>query len=99
MCIHCKCPRENHDISLEADVNGVDFKIKGLKINDNFEEDLPPPPPIISDESANYDENHIEIPPFDAEVALLPPPPSPPSEMNKHEYVWAPPGLNDEQVG
>ena len=87
-------------MSQEADMNGVEFKIKGLKINgDNYEDDLPPPPPIIIDEPGKYTDNHIEKPVFDTEVSLLPPPPSPPLEVNSYKnYVWTPPGLSDEQV-
>lgn len=100
MCANCKCPRENHDVSVDADadvdVDEVEFKVKGLKINSdtNREDDLPSPPPL----SNNNEYQTMKI--FTTQSSLVDndlfPPPPPPSTAS--DYLWSPPGLTTGQV-
>lgn len=100
VCANCKCPRENHDVSVDADadvdVDEVEFKVKGLKINSdtNREDDLPSPPPL----SNNNEYQTMKI--FTTQSSLVDndlfPPPPPPSTAS--DYLWSPPGLTTGQV-
>ena len=78
---------------MSVDVDGVEFKVRGLNINN--EDDLPVPPTMTQ----NYNEyptvkvTDTESSPVDNE--FLPPPP-PPSMAS--DYIWSPPGLTAGQV-
>ena len=102
MCANCRCPRENHDVSVDVDVDGVEFKVKGLKINadanidDEVNEDtiLPPPPPQNNKEYTNlqFSITTNETTPVDND--FLPPPPA----LFASDYLWSPEGLTAGQV-
>ncbi|XP_031558868.1 testin-like isoform X2 [Actinia tenebrosa] len=106
-CTYCKCPRENHDIETNVDissgVNGIQFKIGGLKLDDNngfgSDEYLPPPPPpltIYQDEGDDFpDVPAIEN---DAQSSFPAPPIITNGNKSTKTYLWAPPGLNSSQV-
>ena len=99
VCANCKCPRENHDVSVDVDLDGVEFKIRGLNIQSNIskENDLPAPP---SSRRQNYNDystvkvTKTESSPVDND--FLPPPPPPASLAS--DYIWSPPGLTAGQV-
>lgn len=99
VCANCKCPRENHDVSVDVDLDGVEFKIRGLNIQSNInkENDLPAAP---SSRRQNYNDystvkvTKTESSPVDND--FLPPPPPPASLAS--DYIWSPPGLTAGQV-
>ena len=99
MCANCKCPRENHDVSVEVELDGLEFKVRGLNINSNSnnDDDLPAPPPLTQ----IYNEyptvkvtDTTETTPVDNDFYPPPPPTSVASD-----YIWSPPGLTAGQVG
>lgn len=79
------------------DVDGVEFKVKGLKINSEIDhdDDLPAPPPLPN----NNDYPTVRVTTtqsYPVDNDLLPPPP-PPSLST--DYLWSPPDLTAGQVG
>lgn len=97
VCANCKCPRENHDVSVDVDLDGVEFKVRGLNINTdiNNEDDLPAPPPMphTYNEYPTVTVTNTEITPVDNDF-FPPPPPS----STASDYIWSPPGLTAGQV-
>lgn len=93
VCANCKCPRENHDVSVEVELDGVEVQVRGLNINQdtNNKDDLPSPPPLKSS-SFEYPTVDIAIP---IVKDVLPPPP--PSSLAS-DYIWSPAGLTVGQV-
>lgn len=90
-------------MDISSGVNGIQFKISGLKLDDNngfgSDEDLPPPPPpltIYQDEGDDFpDVPAIEN---DAESSFPTPPIITNGNKSTKNYLWAPPGLNSSQV-
>lgn len=86
-------------MSVDVDLDGVEFKIRGLNIQSNInkENDLPAPP---SPRRQNYNDystvkvTTTESGPVDND--FLPPPPPPASLAS--DYIWSPPGLTAGQV-
>lgn len=83
-------------MDVDVDLDGVEFKVKGLKINSDMdhEDDLPAPPPLPNNNDyptvmVTTTQSH----PVDND--FLPPPP-PPSQAT--DYLWSPPGLTAGQV-
>lgn len=113
VCTYCKCPRENHDISndheVNSGINGIQVKLHGIKLDDNngygSDDDLPPPPPpnmnIYQDDGQFDDFPDVSSIENDA-VSSLPAPPvfvaSKPASTRPRSYLWSPPGLNSSQV-
>ena len=79
--------------SVDSEVDGVEFKIKGLKINtgSSFDGDLPPPPPPPPPEETNH-KYDIYLDEQPLVMGDLPPPPP------LTDYMWTPPGLDLEEV-
>ena len=88
-------------MSVEVDLDGMEFKVRGLNINSDIDnkDDLPPPPPLRQ----NYNEyptvrvNSTTTETTPVNNDFLPPPPPPPSMAS--DYIWTPPGLTVGQVG
>lgn len=79
------------------DVDGVEFKVKGLKINSDIDHDdeLPDPPPLPN----NNDYTTVRVTTtqsYPVDNDFLPPPPSPSLAT---DYLWSPPDLTAGQVG
>lgn len=86
-------------MSVDVDLDGVEFKIRGLNIQSNInkENDLPAPPSPRSETYNDYSTVKVtttESSPADND--FLPPPPPPPSLAS--DYIWSPPGLTAGQV-
>ncbi|XP_068698548.1 testin-like isoform X1 [Montipora foliosa] len=102
VCANCKCPRENHDVSVEVDLDGVEFKVRGLNINKNInnKDALPSPPPLNS----SYNEftavrvTTSQTTPVDNDVLPSSSPPPPPPSSIASDYIWSPLGLTIGQV-
>ena len=83
-------------MEVDVDVDGVEFKVKGLKINSDMDhdDDLPAPPPLPNNnEYPTVMVTTTQSCPVDNN--FLPPPP-PPSLAS--DYLWSPPDLTAGQV-
>lgn len=83
-------------MDVDVDLDGVEFKVKGLKINSdmNHEDDLPSPPLLPN----NNDYPTVMVTttqsyPVDNDFLPAPPPPS-----LATDYLWSPAGLTEGQV-
>ena len=89
-------------MSVEVDLDGVEFKVRGLNINKNInnKDALPSPPPLNS----SYNEftavrvTTSQTTPVDNDVLPSPSPPPPPPSSIASDYIWSPLGLTIGQV-
>lgn len=97
MCANCKCPRENHDMSFDVELEAVDFKVRALDISFdiNKKDNLPAPPPVRQsyNDYPTVKVTDTETTPVDND--FLPPPP--PISVAS-DYIWSPAGLTPGQV-
>lgn len=84
-------------VDVDVDLDGVEFKVKGLKINSdmNNEDDLPTPPPLANNNDYPTVMVTTTTQSYPVDNDFLPPPP-PPSLAT--DYLWSPPGLTAGQV-
>ena len=83
-------------MDVEVDLDGVEFKVKGLKINSdmNHEDDLPAAPLLPN----NNDHPTVKVTATQScsvDNDFFPPPPPPSRATN---YLWSPSGLTTGQV-